>query len=79
MSYHRILLKKMNNFDIYLFSISFAFIFLNKVNLKYGMLTAAALCDQNWQLKFSKKSKFIFLKIYKVFLKEFLSKTLVIT
>ena len=73
MSYHRILLKKMNNFDIYLFSISFAFIFLNKVNLKYGMLTAATLCDQNWQLKFSTKSKFIFLKIYKVFLKEFVS------
>ena len=79
MTYHRILLIKINNFDIYLFSISFAFIFLNKVNLKYGMLTAAALCDQNWQLKFSTKSKFIFLKIYKVFLKEFLSKTLVIT
>ena len=79
MAYHRILLIKMKIFDIYLFSISFAFIFLNKVNLKYGMLTAAALCDQNWQLKFSTKSKFIFLKIYKVFLKEFLSKTLVIT
>ena len=68
----------MNNFDIYLFSISFAFIFLNKVNLKYGMLTAAALCDQNWQLKFSTKSKFIFLKIYKVFLKEFVSQPLII-
>ena len=38
-----------------------------KTKLQFELLYAAALCDQNIQLKFLAKLKFSFLKIYKLF------------